>query len=557
MGRDEPAQDSSVAGAPSIDGYRVTSLIGRGGFASVYAAEQGAVGGRVAIKVMNVADTDADTMLRFERESQAMGALRGHPHIVTVLDAGTTEDERPYLVMELLDAGSLQSELVRRRAAEDGPLPFPRVLDLGVKLASAVAGAHSRGILHRDLKPGNVLLSDYGEPLLADFGIARLVDADASVSGQALSAGFTAPEIIQGGQPTVASDIFSLGCTLFTLLTGSSPFRRPEDAGLLPALNRTVEQPLPDLRPDGVPDALCRVLEVATAKDPAARYRDAVEMGEALRQAQVDLGLPPSTAPFPEQAVAPSLVQADLRESAAPTVVQPGLGVAPPAPAVPVTDAGPVAAVAPVATAPAAHAAGVRAGPVPSGEVAAPAVRPRRRGRVALLVGGVVIGVVLSGLLTAWVAGREAGTKTLIDPARSFDAGIPFISVPDQIVMSVDDPRAEALQDFYGGWADGINQGAFIDVWDAYYSVAFQAEVEPNEFSDGWSGNGVAAMEVTDVAEEDVDVLRITLLYTTYSTEQLVNGDGCQEWSLQHVLVDEGELLIDQVVIADGFPQDC
>lgn len=531
MGRDEPAQDSSVAGAPSIDGYRVTSLIGRGGFASVYAAEQGAVGGRVAIKVMNVADTDADTMLRFERESQAMGALRGHPHIVTVLDAGTTEDERPYLVMELLDAGSLQSELVRRRAAEDGPLPYPRVLDLGVKLASAVAGAHSRGILHRDLKPGNVLLSDYGEPLLADFGIARLVDADASVSGQALSAGFTAPEIIQGGQPTVASDIFSLGCTLFTLLTGSSPFRRPEDAGLLPALNRTVEQPLPDLRPGGVPDALCRVLEVATAKDPAARYRDAVEMAEALRQAQVDLGLPPSTAPFPEQAVAPSLVQADLRESAAPTVVQPGLGVAPPAPAAPVTDGGPVAA--------------------------APEARPRRRGRVALLVGGVVIGVVLSGLLTAWVAGRDAGTKTLIDPARSFDAGIPFISVPEQVVMSVDDPRAEALQDFYGGWADGINQGAFIDVWDAYYSVAFQAEVEPNEFSDGWSGNGVAAMEVTDIAEEDVDVLRITMLYTTYSTEQLVNGDGCQEWSLQHVLVDEGELLIDQVLLADGFPRDC
>lgn len=538
MGRDEPAQDSSVAGAPSIDGYRVTSLIGRGGFASVYSAEQGAVGGRVAIKVMNVADTDADTMLRFERESQAMGALRGHPHIVTVLDAGTTEDERPYLVMELLDAGSLQSELVRRRAAEEGPLPVPRVLDLGVKLASAVAGAHSRGILHRDLKPGNVLLSDYGEPLLADFGIARLVDADASVSGQALSAGFTAPEIIQGGQPTVASDIFSLGCTLFTLLTGSSPFRRPEDAGLLPALNRTVEQPLPDLRPDGVPDALCRVLEVATAKDPADRYRDAVEMAEALRQAQVDLGLPPSTAPLPDQAVAPSLVQADLQQSAAPTMVQPGLGVASPAPAVPATVA-----------------------PVPAVEAAlpgtAPVARPRRRGRVALLVGGVVIGVVLSGLLTAWVAGREAGTKTLIDPARSFDAGIPFISVPDQVVMSVDDPRAEALQDFYGGWADGINQGAFIDVWDVYYSAAFQAEVEPNEFSDGWSGNGVAAMEVTDIVDEDVDVIRVTIAYTTYSTEQLVNGDGCQEWALQHVLVGEGELFIDQVLVADGFPRDC
>lgn len=391
-GDEAEAAGEAVPGAPTVPGYRIVALVGRGGFASVYAAEQVAVGGRVAIKVITATDADGDTLRRFERESLAMGALRGHPHIVTVLDAGRTDDGRPYLVMELVESGSLQSELVRRRRDGEGPFPLEQVLDIGVKLCSATAAAHDRGILHTDLKPGNVLLSDYGEPLLGDFGIARLLDQEASATSQAFSAGFTAPEVVQGGAPSVRSDVFSLGCTLFTILTGRSPFRREQDAGPLPALNRTVAEPVPDLRPQGVPDEVCRVLETAMAKSPSQRWSGAAQMAAALQQVQGQLGLAVTTAPMP---VAP------VSRRARPAAADPVSG--------------------PTVRAPAARGGGQQSpmSVAASGTTAAegppgvPAARRRGPGGVALVLVGVVLGVVLALTALVWwaLAGEDEGSR--------------------------------------------------------------------------------------------------------------------------------------------------
>ncbi|MGI9017337.1 MAG: serine/threonine-protein kinase [Euzebya sp.] len=331
---------TGVPGAPEIPGYEILDEIGRGGFATVFAGKQAAVGGRVAVKVISTVEADPDLLLRFERESLAMGALRGHPHIVTVLDAGHTEDQRPYIVMDLFEAGSLHGELTRRLRSDEGPFPFAEVLDIGVKVASAVAAAHSRGILHRDLKPGNILISDYGEPLLTDFGIARLADKDASVNGHVLSAGFTAAEIIEGGQPSVASDLFSLGATLYTLLDGRSPFRRTGDQGMGQALHRTLAGQVPDLRPQDVPDAVCVLLETALARDPDDRFEDATAMGVAFQRVQEDLGLSVSNAPFPTEATvrAPTHAATATVDLSATVVTQPPHVLVPPfSPATPPT----------------------------------------------------------------------------------------------------------------------------------------------------------------------------------------------------------------------------
>ncbi|MGZ6979453.1 MAG: serine/threonine-protein kinase, partial [Acidimicrobiia bacterium] len=148
----------------SVPGYGNLVEIGRGGFGVVYRAEQADVHRVVAIKILSGYDEDARR--RFDREREAMGILSSHPNIVTVYASGFAGDY-PYLVMEYLDRGSVADELAH------GPMSWREAIDIGVKLSGALQAAHSAGILHRDVKPENVLVSAYGEPKLADFGIAR------------------------------------------------------------------------------------------------------------------------------------------------------------------------------------------------------------------------------------------------------------------------------------------------------------------------------------------------------------------------------------------------
>ncbi|MEJ2888688.1 protein kinase domain-containing protein [Actinomycetospora aeridis] len=263
-----------ATGAPVVPGYAGLEVIGRGGFATVYRARRESFGQTVAIKVVD-GRVDAEARMRFDRERRALGALAQHPHIVTVYDGGELADGTPFLVMEYLERGSF--------APWAGRLPAAHVVDVGAKLAGALASAHRVGVLHRDVKPENVLISPYDEPLLADFGIARLTGAERTASGMiTASLAYAPPEVLDGRGPSPSADLYSLAATLHCLLAGRAPFSGGDDSPG-PVIYRVLREPVPDLRPRGVPDALCRVLERALAKDPAARQPDLDAFARDLR----------------------------------------------------------------------------------------------------------------------------------------------------------------------------------------------------------------------------------------------------------------------------------
>ena len=175
----------------------------------------------VAVKVLST-DLDPDNLDRFLREQRAMGRLSGHPHIMNILQVGVLASGRPFIVMPYHAKDSLEV-LIRRH----GPLDWCETLSIGVKLAGALDAAHCAGTLHRDVKPGNILLTDYGEPQLTDFGIARIAGGFETATGVITgSPAFTAPEVLEGASPTPASDVYSLGATLFCVLTGHAAFER-------------------------------------------------------------------------------------------------------------------------------------------------------------------------------------------------------------------------------------------------------------------------------------------------------------------------------------------
>ncbi|ABW10101.1 serine/threonine protein kinase [Parafrankia soli] len=203
-----------------ISGYRFLHDIGHGGFSTVHLAEQEIFDRRVAVKIMHADLRDPDAERRFVRECRATGRLTGNRHIITVFDAGTTSDHRPYIAMEYFPGGTLS-----QRLRESGPLPVREAVALMIPITRALGAAHRHGILHRDLKPANILLRGPGDPVLSDFGIASVGEgADAATVSAAFTAGYAAPEVMLGEQPGIASDVFALGATLFALLNGSTPF---------------------------------------------------------------------------------------------------------------------------------------------------------------------------------------------------------------------------------------------------------------------------------------------------------------------------------------------
>lgn len=268
---------------PKIPDVTIIEEIANGGFATVYKAYQPSFNRTVAVKLLHVRHLNRQQLLsRFERECKALGMLDSHPNVVRVFQAGISDSGNPYLVMEYLPAGSLADQLDR-----DGPLPWNEVVVIGVKLAGALESAHRAGVLHRDIKPGNVLIGQNDEPKLADFGIARLRDGPSTTTETpTFSLGYAAPEVLEEHPPTKASDVYGLGAMLFTLLAGHPPFVRSDDDPLDVVYGRTLFAPVTDLRPSGVPDGLCAVIEQAMAKSTAARFGSAVALGEALQDVQ-------------------------------------------------------------------------------------------------------------------------------------------------------------------------------------------------------------------------------------------------------------------------------
>ncbi|MFQ6396196.1 protein kinase domain-containing protein [Nocardia sp. KC 131] len=273
-------------------------MVGRGGFGVVYRCRQQALNRDVAVKILTTTEFDPQSAERFLREQQAMGALSGHPNIVHVLHVGTTVSGRPYLVMPYHSPGSLES-----RIRGTGYLPLEDALRIAIKLAGALETAHRAGILHRDIKPGNVLLTEYGEPQLTDFGIARIEGGFETATGVITgSPAFTAPEVLRSGHPSVASDVYGLGATLFCMITGHAAYERRSGEQVVAQFLRIAAEPLPNLRPDGIPEDVCAAIEAGMSHDPAARPKSAAEFGELLRDIQRAHGLPlqdmtlPSTA---------------------------------------------------------------------------------------------------------------------------------------------------------------------------------------------------------------------------------------------------------------------
>lgn len=291
-----------VISAPSVPGYEVTGVCGRGGFAVVYRAWQQAIGREVAVKIDNRALLTERDQRRFLREVTAAGRLSGHPNVIDAYDAGTLPDGRPYLVMELCPAGSLQDEISR-----DGPMAPARVRDIGTGLADALAAAHQAGVLHRDIKPANVLVNRYGQAGLSDFGLASLLDGTPgqSVTREALTPAYAPPEAFRACEPSAAADVYSLAATLYALLAGAPPHVTPGEQVPAPVMFMMRRDQPPDDIP-GAPPQLMAVLRDGLAVNPADRPPSAAALRDALiacARAGAGHGVPPGR----EAVTAPSI----------------------------------------------------------------------------------------------------------------------------------------------------------------------------------------------------------------------------------------------------------
>jgi serine/threonine-protein kinase len=264
---------STLLGTILSGRYRLEARIGAGGMSTVYRALDETLERRVAIKLLNrEVSRDSDELERFRREARAVAQL-SHPHIVGVIDA--SEDEgRPYIVFEYVEGETLK-ERIRRL----GRLPIPEAVAYAIEIARALGAAHARQIVHRDVKPQNVLIDEEGSAKVTDFGIARTLDeegltADGRVIG---TTDYVSPEQALGQPVTGQSDLYSLGIVLYEMLTGEVPFKGESQVAVA---MKHVREALPDVqltRPE-ISAALASVVDRATAKHPADRYRDDAEL---------------------------------------------------------------------------------------------------------------------------------------------------------------------------------------------------------------------------------------------------------------------------------------
>jgi serine/threonine protein kinase len=270
------------------DRYELEELVGTGGMSSVYKARDRLLERNVALKVLHPHySDDAEYVERFRREARSVAQL-SHPHIVTVIDRGEDGGQQ-FIVFEFIDGENLK-QLIGRI----GPLPVRRAVELALEIADALAFAHDHDLVHRDVKPQNVLLTPDGDAKVTDFGIARSLDVEQGVTqtGTVLgTSNYLSPEQASGQPVTPATDVYSLGVVLFELLTGEVPF--PGDNFVAVAMKH-INEPPPDLtekRPD-VPLRLVAAVERALEKDPSRRFQSMGEFASELRQCLVDMRSP-------------------------------------------------------------------------------------------------------------------------------------------------------------------------------------------------------------------------------------------------------------------------
>ncbi|WP_107653705.1 serine/threonine-protein kinase [Nocardia suismassiliense] len=327
VGPDSTPADSDTQRHPLIGiadeldamGLSEAKEIGRGGFGVVYRCIQRTLDRVVAVKVLS-SEIEVESRERFLREEQAMGRLSGHPNIVDILQVDVTMSGLPFIVMPYCTRGSLE-QVIR----DQGPLTWSDSLRAGVKLAGAIESAHRAQILHRDVKPANVLLSGYGEPQLTDFGIARIPGGFQTSSSMITgSPAFTAPEVLKGDDPTVLSDVYGLGATLFALLTGHAAFERQAGEKVVAQFLRITTQPVPDLREHDIPPDVADVIQQAMATDPDDRPQSAYDFGQLLRGVQRDHDQMPDEMALLETIAAPEPME-HSSDSTTPTQSRPAV----------------------------------------------------------------------------------------------------------------------------------------------------------------------------------------------------------------------------------------
>lgn len=270
---------------PNLPGFSYVRALGSGGFADVFLYEQNMPRRQVAVKVLLSEVVTPSARAMFQAEANLMAQLSAHPAVLTVYQASVASDGRPYLVMELC------SPALNRRYRHD-PLGVPEALAVGIRVAGAVETAHRAGVLHRDVKPSNILTTAYGHPVLSDFGIAATVGDAELADAVGLSVPWSAPEVLTDQTTgTVASEVWALGATVYSLIAGRSPFELPgtdnSTAQLISRIQRARPEPIG--RSD-VPERLEVILRRSMSKKPEARQHNVLEFIRDLQSVEAELG---------------------------------------------------------------------------------------------------------------------------------------------------------------------------------------------------------------------------------------------------------------------------
>jgi hypothetical protein len=405
--------DATDLGIPGLSG---ATEVGRTPATTTYRAYDEALGRWVMVKVLG-REATPEVRARFDYDQARLVELAEHPSVVTVLRHGYTPTNHPYVVVELVEGGSMADKV-------GSGLDGPGVLDLGIRVAGALESAHRRDVVHGDLRPEDILIDGQGEPEVADFGIAMVTGYGPDRATVVDRLAHAAPEQLQTHVPTPASDVYALGSVLYALLAGGPAFVRAGDTSVAAVGARILTEPPPDLRGSGVPDPVVDAIERAMQKDPAARWSGAEAFGLALQQAQVTLGLPIS----------------------AMTVLGPDRVIARPV--------------------------------VEEAETAAPAAPPPAKSKTPLVVGAVVAAVVVIGglfFLLSGGDGEEADDDNRAPVTRETQPDIDLENVSDDsgtitlgVISSWDDRDGRPLSDGAGGESPDIVAAAdaagFLDI---------------------------------------------------------------------------------------------
>jgi serine/threonine-protein kinase len=373
----------SLGSSTTVAGRYVTGeLLGTGGMGEVYDAIDTRLDRPVALKRLR-ADLADDVAMRRRVETEARLAARlTHPNVVTVFDSGL-DGGHPFIVMERLEGRTLRDELTA------GPMQLEAARSMGLQVLEALSAAHGMGLIHRDVKPGNILVAGDGTWKVADFGIATSIDDDHTLTrtGELLgSVSYLAPERLEGHAATTRSDLYSLGVVLYEALTGQPPFGEGEPMALAMRIRDGRCEPVRDVVPDLDP-ALARAVTRAMSKDPMGRFGTAEEMALALTGTPASAGAPAETTAIVERPSEPTsvleAVPAPVTEPVPVAATEPDVGVEGPA------------------TPPAAQR------------------QTRRRRPVALIVAAVVLAMVTVAVVLVLTLGGETSPGDQPTPAPS------------------------------------------------------------------------------------------------------------------------------------------